>query len=349
MAEFESEVPIYCAKCGEELTVENGRLASPEWYGETRFVHYCKKCQREQFTEFAYLISPYMAFYVCCAAYNIPFIPECVPEMGRVFDGFSWDVYLRNIDDADKSTRVDGEPCAFSDGVTDVEKLFGISVKTKINDEVTSEMLQSDSHGTKTQQKNWGVRADYSKEDYNELDRLYAIQSKSYEANGIDAEMEFNIREICKLLLVYSKQCAAGEIKEAKQTYDVISKMKADNLMRKKDEAPIAAAKIDTMMAALERNGYAKDGKLLPYDKLLQLIREDHPVYPMGKDIIDQILLAIWNAYRRNCALSETDTLPIEMQIDPKLGEFQEGSTDTEKKLIESLELPPMKYEKKEG
>lgn len=344
--EMELDVAVHCVRCGEELTDETGRVASPEWYGDTRFVHYCKKCQREQFSEFAFLVSPYMAFFLCCAAYNIPFIPELVPNMEQVFDDYSWDVYLKNIDAAEKGTRIDGEPCAFSDGITDVEKLFGITQKVKLNREIVSDNLQYEKAGTKRQRRDWGERDDWTNADYNELDRLYSIQSKSYEANGIDAEMEFNIREICKLLLVYSKQCAAGEIKEAKQTYDVISKMKADNLMRKRDEAPVAAVKIDTLVAALERNGYAKNGKLLPYDQLLPILRADHPVYPMGKDIIDQILLAIWNAYRRNSGMSETDTLPVEMQIDPQQGEFQEGSTDAEKRLIESLELPPMKYER---
>ena len=343
----ETEVPVYCVRCGEELNMETGRLASPEWYGETRYIHYCKRCQREHFADLAFTVSPYMAFFICCAAYNIPFIPECVPEMSRIFDSFSWDVYLRNIDDMDKSTGIDGEPSAFSDGVTDVELLFGITKKTKMNGDVTSEILESDKEGSKRQRRDWGEREEWKRKDYNELDRLYSIQSKSYEANGIDIEMEFNIREICKLLLDYQKQCAAGNLKEAKEIYNMISKMKADNLMRKRDEAPVAAAKIDTLMAALERKGYAKDGKLLPYNKLLALLREDHPVYPMGKDILDEILLAVYNAYRRNSGMTDTDVLPLEMQISPKLGEFQEGSTPEEKKLIADLELPLIRYEEK--
>ena len=348
MPEIETDVEVRCVRCGCELNDETGRLASPEWYGDTRFVHYCKKCQREQFAEYAYLVSPYMAFFLCCAAYNIPFIPECVPEMGRIFDAFSWEIYLKNIDEMDKSTRVDGEPACFSDGVADVEKLFGITKKTKINGEITSVVLEQDVVGTKRQRRDWGENENWTQKDYNELDRLYSIQSKQYEGAGITPELEFNIREICKLLLIYQEQCRNQEIKDAKVTYDVISKMKADNLMRKRDEAPVASIKGDSVAAALERNGWAKNGKLLPYDKLLELIRKDHPVYPMGKDVVDQILLAIYNAYRRNCGLSETDTLPVEMQFEAKQDEFQSPSPEADRKLIESLGLPPIKYEKPE-
>lgn len=347
MAEIESEVPIYCAKCGEELTVENGRLASPEWYGETRFVHYCKKCQREQFVEYAYLISPYMAFYVCCAAYNIPFIPECVPEMGKIFDGFSWDVYLRNIDDADKSTRVDGEPCAFSDGVTDVEKLFGISVKTKINEEVTSEMLQKDKQGTKKQRQDWGERTDWGLKQYKELDRYYSILSKQYEQGGITVELEFTLRALCKLYLAYDEQVENGEIEKAKKTYDIISKMKADNLLRKSDEAPAAAIKADTMISQLEKAGWARNGKLVDFDELLELIRGDHPVYPTGKDVVDEMYFLTINTMRRNQGMPELTELPLELQIEPKLGEYPMTSTEEEKKLISSLGLMPVVMEKR--
>ena len=345
MPEIETDVEVRCVRCGCELDVETGQLASPEWYGDTRFVHYCKKCQREQFAEYAYLVSPYMAFFLCCAAYNIPFIPECVPEMGRIFDDFSWEIYLKNIEDADKATRVDGEPASFSDGVTDVKALFGIDKRTKINGDITSASLEKGIIGSKRQRHDWGEHQDWTQKTYDEADRLYSIQSKQYEASGITPETEFNIREICKLLLIYQRQCDDGNIKDAKQTYDVISKMKADNLMRKRDEAPVAAVKVDSVVAALERSGWAKNGKLLPYDKQLELIRKVHPVYPRGKDIVDQILLAIYNAYRRNCGMSETDTLPVEMQFETKQGEFQSSIPEEDKKLIESLGLPPIKYE----
>lgn len=347
--EIETDVSVHCVRCGCELNDQTGRLASPDWYGDTRFVHYCRKCQREQFIEIAYLVSPYLAFFLCCAAYNIPFIPECVPDMGKVFDGFSWDIYVSNIEQADKATRVDGEPASFSDGVTDVQALFGIDKKTKLNEEVTSACLDQGKAGSKRQRREWGESDNWTQKDYDELDRLYAIHSKQYEAGGITPELEFNIRKICELFLIYQKQCNAGEIKEAKDTYNMISKMKADNLMRKRDEAPVAAVKVDHVVAALERKGWAKNGLLLPPDQLLARIRKDHDVYPMGKDIEDQILLAVNNAIRRNLGKSETDILPVEMQITPLQDEFQSPNPQADAALIQSLELPPIKYEKPEG
>lgn len=49
---------IYCVNCGCGLNEEEGVLASPDWYEDTRFVHYCRDCQQKQFEDFAEDTSP---------------------------------------------------------------------------------------------------------------------------------------------------------------------------------------------------------------------------------------------------------------------------------------------------
>lgn len=336
-------INITCVNCGCVLNEDTARLASPEWYQDTRYVHYCTKCQREQFIDIARTCgNAYLAFYICCAAYNIPFIPECVPEIGKICDDYSWMVYLNNLDQTEHAMTTEGEPADFSCGVTDADRLFGITKKAKMNPDVTSSVLNEGKIGTKRQRKEWGELNHYQKEDYDELDRLYEIQKHEYKDTGIDVNMEFHIREICKLRLMYNKQLAARQVKEAKATYDIISKMMADNLMRKRDETPDATIRLDTLISKMEQHGLAIGGRILPYQELLKVIQDDYAVYDMGKDVVDQILMAIYNTYRRNEGMPETDIMPKSLQVEAKRGEFRDKMTEKERKTILDIGVLPV-------
>ena len=119
----DEEIMAHCAHCGTLLTMETGVLATPDWYKETRFVHYCKECQSGQFEDFVDRVGVDMAFYLCCAAYNLPFVPEAVPSRRNV-DGETWKMYLENLKMLDQDVTDNGEPAAFSDGMTDLSVIF---------------------------------------------------------------------------------------------------------------------------------------------------------------------------------------------------------------------------------
>lgn len=320
-------------------------MASPDWYKETRFVHYCKDCQKAQFEDFSDRAGMDMAFYLCCAAYNLPFIPEAVPPR-RNADGETWGIYLENLRMLDQDVTDNGEPAAFSDGMTDLAVIFDGKVPSspRFAGGLTTGGVAEKLEGTRAQRKNWGLS--YKTAEYKELDRLYGIQSKAYKDSGIDEELEFNLREICKLLLLYSQQLADGQIKLSKETYNVISKMKADNLMRKKDEAPAAAKQVDTLMSCLQRNGMAKNAQRLTLEEVQHYIANDHPHYAMGLDVVDQILGLLLNTMRINEGAGELSELPVGLQITPLFGEFDEGSSPAERKLMQDMGLNPMKREK---
>ena len=343
------EIAVYCVNCGCELTEETGVLASPDWYGDTMYVHLCKECQQGQFEDFAELTSPSFAYFLCCAAYNIPFIPECMPSAAYDVDEMTWLMYLSNLENSDYRYKEDGDPAAFVDGMTNLKILFGgkIDARTTFAPGVTMEGASAKLPGTKAQRRKWGTHADYSTEDYKELDRLYNIRASERMENGIDEETEYNLREICKLDLDYTKAMGRKEYDSAKKIADIRSKFMADNLMRKKDEAPVAPIKLDTLADALERAGYMKNGDLLDYDDLLPLLQKDHAHYPMSHDILDYIILAILNCTRRNSGQPEINELPVEFQIEPLFGEFEPEMSKAEKKTLKELGLPPMQYEKK--
>lgn len=349
--EQEEEILVYCVNCGCEITDETGILASPDWYEDTRFAHYCRDCQQKQFEDFADNTSPAFAYFLCCAAYNLPFIPECMPSAAYDVDEMTWLMYLDNLENNQYRYKEDGEPSAFVDGMTDLGVLFGgkITSKTTFASSVTMEGASSKLPGTKAQRRKWGTHADYTTEDYKELDRLYSIRAAERIENGIDAETEFILREICKLDLDYDKARGRKDYDSAKKIADIRSKFMADNLMRKRDEAPVAPIKLDTLADALEKAGYMKNGDLLSYEELLPLLQQDHAHYDMSHDILDYIILAIINCIRRNAGQPETDELPYEFQVEPLFNEFEPEMSKTEEKTLHELGLPPMKYEKKQN
>lgn len=347
----EPDIRLYCANCGGELDEDTGWLASPDWYKDTRYVHYCRDCQQKQWEDYAELLFPAMAFVLCCAAYNIPLIPEAAPRVNADNLSYAWKTYLENLILTGRHLGDDEEPAAFSDGVTDLNVLFGdaITRSTTFLKDASIDAAAGKLQGTRAQRKKWGTLKKYTTEQYQELDRLYAIQSASFVASGIDDELEFNLREICKLLLEYSSLLAKGELKEAKQTYDIISKMKADNLMRKKDEAPRETKKIDNLIMALERHELAKDGQLLPYDKLLKKLQGDHARYPMSHDLLDYFMFLLYNTQRRNDGLPEAGSLPLALQVGETFGELLPERSRKEDGLIRALNLPPIRYEQDAG
>lgn len=347
--EESQEFVLYCVNCGVELNEETGVLASPDWYEDTRFVHYCRDCQQKQFEDFAENTSPAFAYFLCCAAYNIPFIPECMPSGAYDIDEITWLMYLENLEVSEYRNKDDGDPAAFADGMTDLTVLFAgkITKQTKFASGATMEGASSKIPGTKAQRRKWGTLGNKTTEDYKELDRLYNMRAAGLQENGIDEETEHNLREICKLDLDYSKAMAAKEYENAKKIASMRSQFMADNLMRKRDEAPVAPIKLDTLTDALEKEGLIKAGELVDHDKVLEWITKDQAHYPMSHDILDYIILAIINCIRRNFGQPESSELPYEFQITPIFGEFEEELSKFEEETLKKLGLPPMKYEER--
>lgn len=346
----DEDLQAHCVNCDALLNTENGVLASPDWYGSTRFVHYCKECQKAQFEDYIDQFGADMAFVVCCAAYNLPFIPEAVPSR-READGANWEAYLEQLKLLDQDVTDSGEPAAFSDGMTDLSVMFDgkVPARPMFAGGLTTGGVAEKLEGTRAQRKNWGLS--YKTAEYKELDRLYGIRTTRFKDGGIDLMLEYTLRELCKLQLAFSQAMGSGtggDSKKAKEIMSMITSMESSNLLRPKDEAPAAAKQIDTLISCLERKGMARNGKLLAYDELLKVLQKDHPHYPMGHDMLDQIIGCIWNNIRINDGAGETAELPVGLQVDPMFGELEEGTSAKEEKLLRDLQDRGMTLVKRE-
>lgn len=334
----EETLVITCCGCGKALDEFSGWQGNPDYYQETRFVHHCRDCMQGYFEDIAKKTSPHMALFYCCVAYNIPFLPDCISGADGTPD--TWKEYLDNVRRRGAKDDND-EPLCFLDGMTDILKIFGesgLSSGEFAKNIAAEKNFHSKVPGTKMQRKNWGTIDGYTNEDYKELDRLYQIQSKPLEGS-IDMEMEFNLREICKLLLKYSRFIREGKTLDAQRTMSIIETIKSSNLLRKKDEKPAEAVKIDTLMDQLEKHHMAKGGKLLSREETLKVLQGSRPHYPHSFDVVDQILLLITNTMRKNDGLGELASLPEEMRFTPAPGEFNPKESDKERQRREALGL----------
>lgn len=339
----------HCVNCGAALSTDNGTLASPDWYKDTRFVHYCKDCQGAQFVDYADHVGADMAFYLCCAAYNLPFIPDAIPT-GRTKDGETletfWEMYLENLRMLDQDMTDSGEPAAFSDGMTDLSVVFGGKVPRfpAFAGGLTTGGVAQKLEGTRAQRKNWGLS--YKTPEYKELDRLYGIQSQNHAE--ISGKLEFDLREICKLQLLYSQQINKPDIKAAKETYAIIAKIEKEIRDREKNRSGGALESIDSIKATIERAGIAKNARQMTLKEVTDYIARDHPHYPMGLDVVDQILGCIYNTIRVNEGAGETLELPVGLQVNPMFREFEPACSDEEKRLIADTELTPVRRQKEQ-
>ena len=138
--------------------------------------------------------------------------------------------------------------------------------------------------GTRAQRKNWGLA--YKTAEYKELDRLYNIYSSRYVDSGIDEMLEFDLRRLCKLQLAFDQTMGTDD-PDSKKGKEIISMMKiveASIKDRTQGSKNPTENQIDTVRAAMERAGMTRNGHIIPYKEMLELLQKDHPHYPMSHD-----------------------------------------------------------------
>ena len=345
--EEQETAEICCVNCGAEIDEYSGIRGAREWFRDTRYVPYCKDCQEAYYEELAQKTTPHLALFYCCIAFNVPLYPAEAPFLED--DPEPWITYLSNLRRSGKNKQEDGEPNTFFDGVTDILKLFGGDLKSgEFAKAVSVEKTRMNKQeGTKRQRDDWGTIDGFTKEQFDELDRLYKIQSKPYEAVGIDELLEYNLREICKNMLRYSIASAKGKAADAKKYLEQAETIKASNLMRKKDEKPVEDLRVDTLTDKLEKKGFLKNGKLLALPELIDKVMENRPQYNHSIDAADQMMLCIINTMRKNAGLGTVSELPESMMIDAQPGEFLEEEPPWETDIKRKLEMLPLREQRK--
>lgn len=338
----------YCARCGKALNEFISRKQTEEWYAATGFTHYCIDCQEAYFDEIADRISKHLAFFYACIAFNTPFVEECIPAEGYAEP---WITYLDNLR-LKKKDVINDTPIGFFSGITDITRVYGIETEKedfKLYARMEAKGREA-RNGTQKQREAWGLgpsqEHQYTDEDYEKLDKYYKAYGARILQGGVDPQQDHALRLCAILRLQMDEALAKGKVDQVQKLNKVIQENLASENLRKKDAKPIEDVRIDSIVDALERHGYMKNGRILPYDKLLDKLRGDVPRYSYTRDAADQMLLYIINTMQANEGLPEYATLPPDIHIKDEHGEFAEEPNKREKEAYEKLGLLRMQNPK---
>lgn len=324
-----------CVECGAALTSINSHAVPEDFNRHYGCSHLCIDCEQRYFERLAKTVRSYtMALFYCCIAYNVPFDINLVPEFERTQE--PWKAYLQAVNVSGRS-NINGEIAGFGDGMTDIRALFKPSQNKKIKpeSETAPNVPVYSPNGTDRQRNEWGEG--YDGKTYAELDHMYEAFKGDYPM--ATSKQTYILHEAVKLYYDSDRARREGKTTDAARLAKMADDRLASEQMRKKDEKPIEQVRIDAVVDALEKHGYMTNGKLLSYDQLIDKIRGDVPKYRYTKDTVDQAILKILNTMACNDGKPELTTLPAELRVTARPGEFAGEPNKKEREAYEKLGL----------
>lgn len=340
-----------CAKCGIELTEENSYERAD---GISR---YCVECEDRIYMEFAESNGYSIALWMACAKFNVRLEPLLIPEDFGT-DGFAyrdsrWSWYNEALYDSGKYVKENGELTGFKDGVTMLFRIFGKELTEKDFSRycrVERERMAK-LPGTEEQRTKWGTMPiwkgfDVSTQVYDELDRAYEARTSQYKGQTITDQIEMTLRRVCKLALAMDYLQSIGDAHGLDKVQKSIDSIMASEQLRKKDEKPVEALRLDALVDAMEKAGVMEEGKLLNCEQTIQALEKNFickPKYHGTIDVVDQSIMDMMNSMRANADLFMLNELPEELMVEDTYGEFDGIETDDQRKRRKYAGLMPLR------
>lgn len=351
-----NQTTAYCHCCGEPLTEENCRKVNNSISG---YSHLCISCENDFYQRLANAEGDYIALFHACAALDVRMYPLALEGMQDTFnsDGQGWITYINALTELKADTKI-GKILGFADGETYLKAIFGRDMTEKdfgkyLENEKKKIAKQI---GTEEQRERWGTQPLYkgiawTKELYDELDRLYEIRANSYKGQTITPQMDDTLIKVAKSNVIYDHLMRNGLVKMALDVQKNIDLLLASEQMRKKDEKPIANFTPDAWVDAFEKAGLMQDGQFLPLseieDAMIKIMRGKG--YEQTLDAAHQLELNIINNARKNADQQTIFELPEDMRITDELGEFATAESDEEREAKSYAQLTTVRFEKKNG
>ena len=340
---------ITCAFCGE--------LKAPAEFADR--VHgkatYCKECESAVFERMESECGLHLALFSCCAAFNVPFMPLIIDKSIEDEDD-KWQYYLSLLKNKGFEEK-DGEKLTFFDGGTNILRMFG----RQFDDKKTAAFIEAETQriaalqGTAEQRARWGVQdlmrnVPMTTMLYNELDEQYEIRASEFKGTTLSAQQQDVIIKVVKWNYMINILVGNGQYPYAEKLQKMVQSELASECMRKTDEKPVEAMRLDATVDALEKAGLMENGDFLTYDELMQAFHDwqHSKKYDYTVDAADQMILVMQNAMRANADLPLLADLDDDDFISDDNGEFAETESEEERKAKEYAGLATM-HKKKGG
>lgn len=354
-----NKIEYKCKMCGTALTDEN---SFERVFGIS---DYCADCEEKQFTELERINGSHLALFIMCGRVNIPLLPLILPSNWATFEN-KWTIYNDLLIENDK--LFDGERYrTFSDGENNIRKIFGREMtESDFAKYIAYEQSQQEKKrqekekeekisGTDEQKRFWGTDDIWkdmpmNAKIYDELDVMYKNQISAFKGISLSEKTKDTIKEIVKLRKVQNILRGKGKAKSIVDLQHAIDSLESAEQLRKKDEKPIEAMRVDALIIALEKKGI--DMSLLTYDELQEVLFGSFikkKKYKYTKDVADQMIEIMYNTMRENSDLLPETELPTSMQVNDTYGEFEAEESEREKEAKRYAELTKVQFvDKKE-
>lgn len=320
-----------CHTCGESLVENNAFLRADGMAAR------CKFCEERFFDELESEMGTHLALYAFCMSTNTPFFPLILPDSDELAKKENRWIYYNELLKEKGYYDKNGKILGFFDGATNILKIFGRNLSEKDTAQYVKferERLES-LPGTPEQREIWGVEDDYTTEDYNALDRMFENRENAFKGQTLTPQMEYTLREVAKWQLLADKLRREKDISGASSALKTVDNLLASECLRKKDEKPVEAFRLDAQIVALEHAGLVENGKFLNLEQTIKRMRDatvKKQKYDYSLDVADQMLFDFQNNMRANADLFMHSELPEDLKVEDEYGEFSPVETELEKK-----------------
>lgn len=317
-----------CCRCGGALTDQNSWTMPADFTSQR--VPYCLACQQRYYNWLSPLVGWQEAIFICCAAFNVPFVKKALTESQLHKEGRgAWGGYLSVMRQRYSWGNNSGR-ASFQDGTMDFRTVFFDEEEEEEAQTQEPERLPREIWGDGPQDK------PYTEGEYEEMERQYAaLADGRFE---MSEQTRLAIINICKMEILKNRYLESGEIKAAKDLSAMIKTEKEGEQLRKKDEIAANTTRLDDIVLAVQRAGL---DIMDPEELLTALANHSYrpvPSYGYTYDAAEKMLLFIRNATAWNEGREEVASLPPEYSFaDDPNHEFAPEQDEKEKRMYREL------------
>ncbi len=343
--DFTAKDRALCIHCGEVLEGDRAVLGCAV----------CMDCQQTIFARLEEKNGCHMAIFLACGMFDLPCVPELVPENFCDFEGSRWARYCELLGEWDGMVKADGSACGFLDGVCDVRRVFGRNVTEK---DFGRYIAVEKEHlarlpGTAEQRARWGTDDMWkglmmTTEVYDALDKQYESRASEFRGQTLSMQQKDAIVKVCKWNMVIDHLYKMGNVDAAQKIQRMVQIELESEQMRKKDEKPTEQLRVDALAVALEDAGLMESGDFLNCDELIEVMRDrfvKSKKYGYSLDAADQMIFDYVNNLRANADLALLSSLPEGLEIQDEYGEFEAEETEEEKRRKQYAGLVKVQFD----
>lgn len=328
---------VPCSCCSVPLSEATGVRVNKTMY-PSGFHPMCLHCQQEYYADIAAATSRTYALFYACIAFCVPYKPDVIATMGANQNGV-WYEYVKRLQRPYVGLD-DPQVEVWTDGITDIKKAFGGDFPVLA---ITTDVLVSNMREMPDQNRwemEWGTEYNFTSEDFRALDNRYRQLTSEYRGQPIPPRISMSLHDICRFMLLRDKSMRTDSM-GAKRYQDMIDKIMGNEELKARDSKQSENMKVDKLVQRLEDMGAVKNGELVGFDELREILADEHGSYETSMDVVDSMMMCIVNTMRKNAGDSELTTLPVSAQVRDIKGELLSHVSKEEEKILSNLGMKP--------